>query len=247
MHFFNIDQEVMELEEQIRLLVNLQKTDLSIDKLEGTINDIPKKIEEWGREFKKKEADLETMKQGLETLTRDLRSKERKLISTNEDLKRYGEKIYKVKTQKEMVALDHEIDLTRKEKDRLENRIIELMEETENLSLEIEKRERELNAEKERLAMREKEYQEKLSKNKKELDLLLTEKNGIVSKVRKDLLALYEKLRKNKNNLAIVPIKNEACQGCFMTIPPQVINEVKMNEKLIRCENCVRILYWEKE
>lgn len=235
------------MEEQIRLLVNLQKTDFSIDELKRIIDEIPRKIEEWKMEFREKEAEFEIMKQGLETLERDLRSKERKLMGVNENLKRYGEKIYGVKTQKEMVALDHEIDLARKEKDRLENRIIELMEETENLSLEIEKKEQELNVERGELLMREKACQEKLNRDKKELDLLLAEKRDIVTKVGKDLLVLYEKLRKNKNNLAIVPIKNEACQGCFMTIPPQVINEVKMNEELIRCENCVRILYWEYE
>jgi len=41
----------------------------------------------------------------------------------------------------------------------------------------------------------------------------------------------------------MVKLVNGACQGCNMNVPPQVINEVKMKNELIICENCSRILY----
>ncbi|MDD5136387.1 MAG: C4-type zinc ribbon domain-containing protein [Candidatus Omnitrophica bacterium] len=41
-------------------------------------------------------------------------------------------------------------------------------------------------------------------------------------------------------------LKGDACQGCFRVLPPQVANEVKMNEEIIFCEYCARILYSEE-
>ena len=56
----------------------------------------------------------------------------------------------------------------------------------------------------------------------------------------------YERIIKSKDGLAVVTIANDACQGCFRVMPPQVVNEIKMNDELVFCENCARILYIEE-
>ena len=38
----------------------------------------------------------------------------------------------------------------------------------------------------------------------------------------------------------------DACGGCNMNLPPQVINEIMMKKNLIFCESCARILYIEE-
>ena len=53
----------------------------------------------------------------------------------------------------------------------------------------------------------------------------------------------YEKLLDHKEGVAIVPIENNSCGGCFMNVTPQMINAVKMNEEVVVCETCSRILY----
>ena len=60
------------------------------------------------------------------------------------------------------------------------------------------------------------------------------------------LLAAYERIRKGKNGLAIVPIRKRACGGCFKTLPPQKIQEVRRTDSILTCENCGRILYWDE-
>ncbi|NIN67237.1 MAG: nucleic acid-binding protein, partial [Anaerolineae bacterium] len=37
------------------------------------------------------------------------------------------------------------------------------------------------------------------------------------------------------------------CQGCHMTLPPQVVSEVKQNDCIITCGECDRILYFQEE
>ena len=58
------------------------------------------------------------------------------------------------------------------------------------------------------------------------------------------LLSTYERILKSRMGLALVPVRNNACSGCNMELPPQMVNEIHMQDKLIVCESCARILYW---
>jgi hypothetical protein len=46
---------------------------------------------------------------------------------------------------------------------------------------------------------------------------------------------------------AVVPVSGASCGGCFASLPPQFINEIRKMEKLITCETCGRILVWSQE
>ena len=58
-------------------------------------------------------------------------------------------------------------------------------------------------------------------------------------------LSQYERILERKEGSALVPVRGNACSGCNMVLPPQAINEVQMNTRLIPCESCARILYIE--
>ncbi|MBU1925891.1 MAG: hypothetical protein KKB82_08245, partial [Candidatus Omnitrophica bacterium] len=78
---------------------------------------------------------------------------------------------------------------------------------------------------------------------KEKLDGLEAQRKRIISSsIKPEILTLYERILENKGELAIVPVKGEACAGCFMAVRPQVLNELKLG-KLLTCETCSRILY----
>lgn len=54
---------------------------------------------------------------------------------------------------------------------------------------------------------------------------------------------LFQKIEK-KDLLAIVPISNNVCSGCGLTLPVSLVYAVKAGEKLYQCTNCARILYY---
>jgi Zn-ribbon protein, possibly nucleic acid-binding len=62
--------------------------------------------------------------------------------------------------------------------------------------------------------------------------------------IKPEVLALYERILENRGELAIVPVRDDACSGCYMSMRPQVVNELRLG-KLLTCENCSRILYVE--
>ena len=60
-----------------------------------------------------------------------------------------------------------------------------------------------------------------------------------------DLMAEYKKVKKNRPN-PVAKVVNEQCQGCNMSLPSLVMRKLKEGEKLIECENCGRILYYQE-
>ena len=45
--------------------------------------------------------------------------------------------------------------------------------------------------------------------------------------------------------VAVVSVWKEVCDGCHMSIPPQLYNELQKSTRLLTCPNCNRIIYWE--
>ena len=88
-----------------------------------------------------------------------------------------------------------------------------------------------------------KEIEESIKEMEGSIKTFETQRSQIVPGVDKLTLSKYEKILINKNGLAIVPVQGRSCGGCFMNVPAQVVNEIKMNDRIIYCEMCSRILY----
>ncbi|MBI3797610.1 MAG: hypothetical protein HY268_11680 [Deltaproteobacteria bacterium] len=57
------------------------------------------------------------------------------------------------------------------------------------------------------------------------------------------LLHEYERIFSRRGGVAIVALVNEACQGCYMHLPPQMCLELQRHPKLTFCPHCQRILF----
>ena len=69
----------------------------------------------------------------------------------------------------------------------------------------------------------------------------------IIPSIDKRIYPVYERILKALRGLALVKVENYTCQGCFISVTPQVVNEIKMLEKLVTCGTCARILYLEED
>lgn len=61
-----------------------------------------------------------------------------------------------------------------------------------------------------------------------------------------ETLKIYERLLRNKKNRVVVPIENRACSGCHIVLTAQDENLVRKGERLVFCEHCSRIHYWQE-
>lgn len=232
--------------EHTKILIELQNVDLQIDALTQKAQDIPRKIEQLKMEFSGKTKGLEELKQEWAKIQLAKKQKELDLSTKEEEIKKHQTELFKIKTNKEYTALQNEINRLKEVASMTEDEIIRILDAIEDM-------EHKIKNEQENVKNNEKSLQQDVSVYEAELKSLQQsisehekQKQEFAARLKTEILQLYERIRKSKKGLAIVEIKeNSSCGGCNMTLPPQLVNEVRREEEIVVCENCSRILYWK--
>ncbi|XOB61627.1 zinc ribbon domain-containing protein [Campylobacterota bacterium DY0563] len=73
------------------------------------------------------------------------------------------------------------------------------------------------------------------------------ERGELLEEFDKKILTFYQKIRRWAKDSAVVPVKDQACYGCYMKINDKTYSEVIKSEEIINCPHCGRILYKEEE
>jgi predicted nucleic acid-binding Zn-ribbon protein len=237
----------VDLKEQINQLVELQAVDTQIYRLQQENQGIPLRIKEFEEAFTKKKGNLSEIENKVLDLQRQRKERELELGSKEEESRKMQTQLYQIKTNKEYSAKMKEIGTVKADASVLEDGILVLLEEADRLKKEIDKEkqflaeeEKRTDAEKQKLNLRGKEIEQELSQFK-------AQRNQIVGKIDSKILSKYERILANRDYLAIVKVENNACQGCFMKVSPQIINLIKMYDNLVICEVCQRILYIDEQ
>ena len=231
------------MNEQLKLLVNLQDLDLKMLDLEKLKNNIPKEIEQNRENFKSAEDEFKNEESELKEIQKTIRLKEGALNDETEHLKKNQVKLNEVKTNKEYSAALKEIDAIKEKKDQLEEEIIVLFEKVEIAKGKIEKSREKVCQEKKIWEDIVKTKENELKSLEEEIKKNQLEREDLVKKVDPKLLQRYQKLSKHHDKVALAEVKNKSCQGCFITISPQNFNLLTSSENIISCPNCQRILY----
>lgn len=92
----------------------------------------------------------------------------------------------------------------------------------------------------------EKEIHSSISKINKEGQGLKKLRDNLISKADADILAIYERLLRNKKDRVVVPIENRTCSGCHIALTIQHENQVRKGGDIVFCEHCSRIHYWQE-
>lgn len=234
------------LEEQVKLLIELQGLDTHIFRLEEELELIPRKKQGMDEEFKAHTNGLKSLEDGLKALSVKRNEKEVELETKETTIKKYQTQMYQVKTNKEYTAFQEEIGKVKADISLIEEDIIKILDEIDAENRKITKEKDLLKQEESKLSEKKKALDEDGLRAKSELDGLKTQRETLVAKVEPVVRKKYDRIIKSKKGLAVVAVVNDACQGCFRVMPPQVINEIKMKTNLILCENCSRILYIEE-
>jgi len=235
--------ETKTIKEQIDFLIGLQVIDREIYALNMEKKEKPEEIEAIEKALEAQKTGIKEEENNLKTLQVKLKDKEVTLQQKEEQIKKLQTQLYQLKTNKEYSAMLTEIEGVKADNSITEEEIIKLMDETEMDKKKL-MQEKELFKNEEASAQKEKTV---VDARMKEIDSKLAEfsakRKSIVPNITQKVLARYERVLENRAGLAIVPIECDACGGCHMNLPPQVISEAKLREDIIICQSCSRILY----
>ncbi|MCX7927967.1 MAG: C4-type zinc ribbon domain-containing protein [Candidatus Omnitrophica bacterium] len=228
---------------QLEKLIELQALDGEIYKLNDEKNAIPQQIDNLIKEFEEKKKQLAAIEKEYLNVQKEKKDAELELASKEESIKKLQTQLYSLKTNKEYNAMLVQIQDAKADASLIEDKILESMEKIEQVKSRIdaekkhlEEEEKKLNAQKQVLIARQKEIEANIS-------LLQSKRNQITPYLEKSILSQYERILRSREGLAIVSVKNNSCSGCNMFVPAQMINLIKMYERLVTCEVCNRILF----
>jgi hypothetical protein len=235
------------MKENLAWLINLQAIDSQLMEIEEQKGDLPAQVEYLTRQ-------LENLKQSIvekEARLKQIEQESRQLHANLEDarghLKRYQEQILLVSTNRAYDALTAEIDGTRKTLDEGDFHLLELSEEKQQLTDEIKASELQLVEKRTDLVTQQKSLQATIAATEAEARTLEQEREEIMTHIEPRYLSAYERIRAARDGLAVVLMSRGACGVCFNRIPPQQQVEIKAMDKIITCEICGVILFWEKK
>ena len=81
----------------------------------------------------------------------------------------------------------------------------------------------------------------------KQRNVVYQERSELLEKFDNKILTFYEKIKRWAKDSAVVPVKKQACYGCYMKINDKTYAEVIKAEEIVNCPHCGRILYKEDE
>ena len=228
-------------------LIHLQELDTEIKDTSIFLENIPRQIEAIN---KKKEDSFQIVTQSKDKLAQN-QKRRRDLESEVNDIKtrisRFNLQLNDVKTNIEYKSLLKEIDDAQQKVNEMEDEIINEMLIADEIEEEIKEADRKYREVEKEFS---KEYailEQKQKESEAKINALNQEKEKLINKIPVDQTRLYLKIFNSKNGIPLSPVTGQFCSLCHMRVRPQVLNELKENEKLILCENCGRILYWPKK
>ena len=225
-------------------IFDLQMADLHISDIQSEIADITVKLSSDG-DLLTINSRLEKINEALDIKESDKKSKERVISDLENKITELQGLLYDgvITNEKELQALEEQKVYATGELSSREDDLLELMIEIEKL---VDSRD------KHRFAvdkLMEKKSSDLIHLSAKQKDLTATldkkqsERETLVCNIPPDILALYEKLKKNKAGQAVSKLEGRLCGVCRVELPVKELQDAKAGVRLVQCNSCRRIIY----
>ncbi len=232
------------MDKQLSYLIELQKLDLNIDKINVKKKELPEKIAQMDEEFRTHIASMDESKKKFEELNKLHSEKEDKLRRGTDTLKKTKERLLEVKTNKEYQAILKEIETIENKNSENEDEIISALEELDHVRSELKAKEKDFDTYRLQYEREKKKIEAEISQLDVDFSDCMQISKNLRKQIRNELLKKYETIKGKRNGLAVVSVWKEVCGGCHMNIPPQLYIELQRSMDLLSCPNCNRIIYW---
>ena len=229
--------------QKLEALTKLQSIDSQLDEIKKVRGALPDEVMDLEDEVAGYETRIEKHNSGIEELELAISNNKIAIKDAQKLIEKYNEQQMNVRNNREYDAITKEVELQELEIQILEKRIKETYAKIDTKNLEIEDTKNTLEERKKDLDNKKSELATITAESEEEERKLMSDREKAAKQIEERLLNSYNKVRGNvRNGLAVVPIKRDACGGCFNVVPPQKQAEVREQKKLIICEHCGRIL-----
>ncbi len=233
------------MEEVLRALYKLQQIDTELDELDEGGGDLPEEVDALQQQSESLKTALEAEEEKLRELRGGRSNANISIEELRERIRDLNERLRTVRNNKEYEATTNEITAAEEELHTAERNLssfdtteASLMKEIEMLSRQRDDVMTDLESKRSTLTTLRETHSDEIS------DLRST-REDLLKQLSAELLATYEHIRTAHSD-AVVKVRKGACSGCYRSITPQTLVEMRRNDRIFRCEHCGRIIVDEE-
>jgi len=227
-----------------QLVSHLQALDQKISALEKEVAALPKHIAVIEKQLEAHIRRLEADRAALAANQRDRKKFDGDIQLHQQKISKLRDQMLGAKTNEQYRAFQHEIEYLEKEIRTAEDRILELMTDSEALDGNVKTAEAALAIEKKSVEGEKAQARERTAADEVALKTLRAERGEATAKISPATLNAYERIRKKWGGSAVAEATKGRCEACQIMLRPQFFQDLKRGDKLLTCESCGRFLYY---
>jgi predicted nucleic acid-binding Zn-ribbon protein len=227
----------------IEKLLELQVADKEIRRLQEEVAALPKRVAVIEQKLAGTKAHLEKVRAAAKGDEANRKKFEAAIKDLQGKISKYRDQSLDVKTNDQYKALLHEIQFAEQEVRMNEDRILEVMVNVDARDKEVKAAEATLKAETAEIEREKEEARRVTAEDQKKLSEWNAKRDGLRHGISEDVLRQYERVAKFRGT-GLAEVRDQKCMGCQVMLRPQTYNEVRNGEKVMVCESCSRVYYF---
>jgi len=233
------------LNKHLKELIELAKNDQAIDSYNPQLEAADKKVARVQKKIDAAQGELDELTTAIADNEEKVKGFEEQLTLLNEQLTSNAKKLKEISTEKEMKALSLEEDIAKEKMTFANEEIARLQGINETKTALLDEASEKVNTLTADFNTINKEVSAEKAEIEKSKGELFIKREELSRNIEQKVLSFYEKIRIWAGNTAVVPVKKQACYGCYMKLNDKTYSEVIKADEICNCPHCGRILYIE--
>ena len=225
-------------------LIALQEADREIERLNQEIAQLPRRVAAIEAQLADTRAQVEKAKAAIAAAQKDRKKLESEIQDHQQKISKYRDQSLAVKTNEQYKALLQEITFAEQAIRACEDRILDGMLAIETQEKNQKAAEAELKQETAEIEKEKAEARARTEQDQKQLAEWSARRSALRAEITADVVAYYDRVLKLRKSGISAVGEDGKCASCNVMLRPQTFNEVRVNDRVIACDSCGRILYY---
>jgi uncharacterized protein len=228
----------------LKLVIRLQEIDNRLTELTHEIAALPVHIAQIEKKLTSHQRKLDADRAALTANQKERKKCEGDIQTEEQKISRLKDQMLGAKTNEQYRAFQNEIEFCQKAIRKAEDRILELMTESEPLDQNVKAAEAALQTERAQVEAEKQQARERTAVDQKAAQELQGERTAAVKQIAAAVYQRYERVRKGRRGIAVAEAVEGRCSACNLTMRLQFFQDLKKGDQILSCESCTRILYY---
>lgn len=225
-------------------LYRLQQVDSQMDQIQARLNKIHETLEN-DLELRAAKNSVSASEAAHTIASNAVKASESEVESQRIKIEHAEASLYggQVKNPKELQDLQMDVASLKKYLVTLEERELEAMVRAEETEKALNESNKKMEAVQSNLKEQNRDLTNESDSLNKDLGTLDSERKAVVNGIPETLLTTYEKLRQQKNGIAVAAMMENSCSACGTTFTQSQHQNARSADGLFNCPTCRRIIY----